>query len=61
MEGLGRSMLQSFLDDGAIQNVDLDADFLVDKGESIGDSTYITYGIQTVDSAEKYYFTGIAR
>lgn len=61
MEGLGRSMLQSFLDDGAIQNVDLDADFLVDRGESIGDSTYITYGIQTVDSAEKYYFTGIAR
>lgn len=61
MEGIGRSILQGFQDDGAIQNVNLDEDFLVDTGKSIGDSTYITYGIQTVDSAEKYYFTGIAR
>ena len=61
MEGIGRSILQNFDADGAIQNVDLDADFLIDTGKSIGDSTYVNVGLQTVDSAEKYYFTAIAR
>lgn len=61
MEGLGRSMLQNYLDDGAITNVDLDADFLVDTGRSIGDSTYFKIGMQAVDSAEKYYFDVNAR
>lgn len=61
MEGLGRSMLQNYLDDGAITNVDLDADFLVDTGRSIGDSTYFKIGLQAVDSAEKYYFDVNAR
>lgn len=61
MEGLGRAMLQNYADDGAIQNVNLEADFVVDQGKSIGDSVYINVGIQSVDSAEKYYFTVVAR
>ena len=61
MEGLGRAMLQAYENDGAITNVDLDEDFLVDQGQSIGDSVYINVGLQAVDSAEKYYFTVVAR
>lgn len=61
MEGLGRAMLKKYQNDGAIMNVDLENDFLVDRGTSAGDSVYITVGIQAVDSAEKYYFTVIAR
>lgn len=61
MEGLGRAMLKKYQNDGAIMNVDLENDFLVDRGRSTGDSVYITVGIQAVDSAEKYYFTVIAR
>lgn len=61
MEGLGRAMLQAYQNDGAITNVDLEADFLVDQGQSTGDSVYINVGIQAVDSAEKYYFTVVAR
>lgn len=61
MEGIGRSMLQNYQDDGAITNVDLDADFLIDRGRSIGDSTYITVGLQAVDSADKFYINVIAR
>lgn len=61
MEGLGRAILKDFLKDGAIQNVDEENDFVVDRGASVGDSAYITCGIQPVDSTEKYYFTTIAR
>lgn len=61
MEGLGRAILKDFLKDGAIQNVDEENDFVVDRGASVGDSVYITCGIQPVDSTEKYYFTTIAR
>lgn len=61
MEGLGRSMLQNYQDDGAITNVDLDTDFLIDQGRSTGDSTYITVGLQAVDSADKFYINVIAR
>lgn len=61
MEGLGRAILKAYQNDGAIQNVDEENDFLVDRGASTGDSVYIFCGIQPVDSAEKYYFTVIAR
>lgn len=61
MEGLGRVMLQNYEDDGAITNVDLDLDFLVDQGKSVGDSVYITVGLQAVDSTDKFYFNVIAR
>lgn len=61
MEGLGRAMLKAYEDDGAIKDVSLDDDFKVDRGKSVGDSVYINVGIQAVDSAEKYYFTVVAR
>lgn len=61
MEGMGRAILKAYQNDGAIQNVDEENDFLVDRGASTGDSVYISCGIQPVDSAEKYYFTVIAR
>lgn len=61
MEGIGRAMLKAYQEDGAITDVDLDTDFLIDRSRSIGDSTYITAGLQAVDSAEKYYITTITR
>jgi hypothetical protein len=57
MEGLGRSLLQSYDDDGSIRNVDLDADFYVDQSRSVGDETYFNIGLQAVDSSEKLYFS----
>lgn len=57
MEGLGRDLLQTYLDDGAITNVDLDEDFYVDQSRSQGDETYFNIGLQAVDSAEKLYFS----
>ena len=61
MEGLGRGMLQNYERDGAIQNVDTDADFKVDRENSTGDAVYINAALQPVDSAEKYYFSVIAK
>lgn len=57
MEGIGKTILRQFLDAGAIANVDYETDFLVDRENSIGDSTYFNVAIQPVDSAEKLYFT----
>lgn len=57
MEGIGKTILKQFLDAGAITNVDYETDFLIDKENSIGDSTYFNVAIQPVDSAEKLYFT----
>ncbi|WP_206458705.1 phage tail sheath family protein [Anaerovorax sp. IOR16] len=57
MESLGKQIIISFRDAGAIKDVDLDNDFLVSRPESIGDETYINIGISPVDSAEKLYFT----
>lgn len=57
MEGIGKTILKQFLDAGAITNADYEADFLVDKENSKGDSTYFNVAIQPVDSAEKLYFT----
>lgn len=57
MESLGKQILISFRDAGAIKDVDLYNDFLVNRAESIGDETYIDIGISPVDSAEKLYFT----
>ncbi len=61
VEGLGRSMLQNYSDDGALTNVVLDEDFLVDTGRSVGDSMYLNIGLQAVDSAEKFYISIVAR
>lgn len=61
MEGLGRAILQAYQADGAIQNVDLEADFRIDQEMSSGESVYINIGVQPVDSAEKYYFTVVSK
>ena len=61
MEGLGRALLAAYEKDGAITNVDAEADFYIDTQRSTGDSTYIIAGLQAVDSADKYYITTIAR
>lgn len=57
MEGIGKGGLMQFYNDGAIKNVDVDNDFLVDRTKSQGDQTYFNIGLQPVDSAEKLYFS----
>ena len=61
MEGIGRSLLIKFRDAGAIKNVDLDNDFLVDRELSEGDETYFNVGLEPTDSSEKIYFTVATR
>lgn len=57
MEGLGKGILQRYLDLGAITNVDFDNDFKVDRSLSKDDETYFVIGLQAVDSAEKIFIT----
>ena len=57
MEGIGRGLLKIYENVGAIQKVDYDADFVIDRESSVGDKLYCTVSIQPVDSAEKLYFT----
>lgn len=57
MEGIGKSILQSFETQKAITNVDYESDFKVDREASYDDMTYFDIGIQAVDSSEKLYFT----
>ncbi len=57
MEGIGRSLLKQYEEDGAIQKVDYEKDFFVDQSRSGGDETYFNVGLQAVDAAEKLYFT----
>ena len=59
MDGLCQTILQHFLDEGAIKNVDLANDLKVDRGSSSGDSVYFDSRIHAVDAAEKLYFTVI--
>lgn len=59
MDGLCQTILQYFLDEGAIMNVDLANDMKVDRGRSKGDSVYFDVRIHAVDAAEKLYFTVI--
>lgn len=58
---LGKLLLKRYSDDeggeGAITNVDLDNDFVIDQSRSVGDSTYFNVGLQPVDSAEKLYYS----
>lgn len=60
MESLGKALLNSFEESGAITNVQ-DDDFILDRTRSNGDSTYITVGLQAVDATDKYYFNIITR
>ncbi len=57
MEGIGIGILNDFQAEGAIHDVDPDADFLVDRSRSSGDQTYFNVGVAVTDSAEKLYFT----
>lgn len=57
MEGLGKELLQKYLDKRAIKNVDFDNDFKVDRSLSADDETYFNIGLQAVDRAEKLFFT----
>lgn len=57
MDGIGRAILKLFWDAGAIKNVDLEADFKVNREESTGDECYFDVGLEAVDSAEKLFFT----
>lgn len=62
MEGIGRTVLKQFGPTseggvGAIKNIDYKNDFLVDRARSADDQTYITIGLQAVDSSEKIYIT----
>ncbi len=57
MDGIGRTILKNFYETGAIQDVDYEADFYVDRSASQGDSTYFNVALKPVDSAEKLYFT----
>uniref|UniRef100_A0AAU8AWL4 Tail sheath protein n=1 Tax=Dulem virus 37 TaxID=3145755 RepID=A0AAU8AWL4_9CAUD len=61
MEGIGKSVLKLYYEAGAIDDVDYDEDFLVDRENSAGDRTYFNVGIKPVDSAEKLFFTVTTR
>jgi hypothetical protein len=61
MEGVGKSILKLYYEVGAIDDVDLDNDFLVDREMSSGDRTYFNVSIKPVDSAEKLFFTVTTR
>ncbi|TCX51928.1 MULTISPECIES: phage tail sheath subtilisin-like domain-containing protein [unclassified Dehalobacter] len=61
MESLGQQILTAFRDAGAIKNVDLENDFVVDRTASIDDETFFNVGLEPVDSAEKLYFTVVTR
>lgn len=57
MEGIGKSIHKTLQDEGAIQNVDLDNDFKVDRSRSEGDRTYFNVALWPIDSSEKLYFS----
>ncbi len=59
MDGLCQTILQHYLDEGAIKDVDLSNDMKVNRGDSTGDSVYFDARIHAVDAAEKLYFTVI--
>lgn len=61
MEGVGKSILKLYYEAGAIDDVDYDNDFLVDREMSAGDRTYFNVGIKPVDSAEKLFFSVTTR
>lgn len=61
MEGVGRSILKTFEDAGAIKNVAYETDFIVDREASTGDQTFFNVGIEPIYSAEKLYFTVATR
>lgn len=57
MEGLGKGILETFEEMGAIMQPDYDNDFKVDRTKSKGDQTFFDVGLQAIDSSEKLFFT----
>lgn len=57
IEGRGNAILKQYESDNAINNVDYENDFLVDRNASSFDATYINIYIAPLDSAEKIYIT----
>ena len=57
MDGLSQTILQYFLDEGAIKDVDIANDMRVSRSECNGDSVFFDVRIHAVDAAEKLYFT----
>lgn len=57
MDGLCQTILQHYLDEGAIKDVDLANDMRVNRPSSTGDSVFFDARIHAVDAAEKLYFT----
>jgi len=57
LKAAANQYLRDLQDAGAIQNVDFDKDFEIDKVRSVGDEVYVNLGVQPVDSMEKFFFT----
>lgn len=57
IEGRGNAILKQYESDNAINNVDYEKDFVVDRNASSLDATYINIYIAPLDSAEKIYIT----
>ncbi len=66
----GQALLKQAVVDGyletlqtakAIQNLDKDADFIIDTVKSVGDEVWAKIGIQPVDAMEKFYFDVVVR
>lgn len=66
----GQALLKQAVVDGyletlqtakAIQNLDKEADFIIDTVKSVGDEVWAKIGIQPVDAMEKFYFDVVVR
>ncbi len=57
LKAAANQYLRDLQDAGAIQNVDFDRDFEIDKARSVGDEVYVNLAVQPVDSMEKFFFT----
>jgi len=57
LKAAANQYLRDLQDAGAIQNVDFDKDFEIDKARSVGDEVYVNLAVQPVDSMEKFFFT----
>jgi hypothetical protein len=60
-EGLGTQLLLQMQEEGVITNVDEENDFVVDRVNSHDDQTYITIGIQPLDSVAKTYIDAVVQ
>ena len=57
MDGLCQTILQYFLDEDAIKDVDISNDLKVNRAKCSGDSVFFDGALHPVDAAEKLYFS----